>query len=358
MIFGKGRRLYNQAVSKFMNLHLHKTVNPAGYKQMLLEIIELLQETLKKDKRNGDAYVMLANAYYLITLPPFDGRNYSIYMPLAAAVVSHWKNSRFYTKDKQNGAIMYSKIVDAIVEPIVYWKEGTPIETTNLSVLEQKYLFTALEEKVVLPDYSVDKYSNQLGKIYQTVGSKRDRDMGKLSDTQAQEALDNYTEMLAYYLASLCLANEAFEIDESKSGEKEHYYDCVNKLIDLGREKVAVFEDLLPHSIHMTSFFQDMFHGQEKWVNFIIQYEKATSSDEISAGQLLDRLAEFTKRQNEIEEKRNDARERGTTLLIEFLKSNNVTDPSDSIIADMMVNALWEVGFSRSEATKIVAKAA
>lgn len=61
-MFGRKKRgdRFNEALKHYQNLRY--TVEPAAYRGELVKIIELCQLAIQKQRGNGDAYVLLANA--------------------------------------------------------------------------------------------------------------------------------------------------------------------------------------------------------------------------------------------------------------------------------------------------------
>ena len=133
---------YNKAVEHFGKLRIFSQDSPR-YKETLLEVIRLTKEALRKNKRDGDAHVLLANVYYLAALMDFPSDNYSRYLPLAAAVIFEWKSTPMYTKSKEIGEKVYYGVLEAVNRDIPEWM-GIPKPEGTIEELHSQYYQQAL----------------------------------------------------------------------------------------------------------------------------------------------------------------------------------------------------------------------
>lgn len=111
--------ILNEAVSHYTRLR-YLLDRPARFRFELGEVIRLCQWTIAIDSRQGDAYVLLANAYSL-----FDSHVASIglephyYLRWAAAIIQHWADTPLsqypFTKNTQIGRTLYENIVSQII---------------------------------------------------------------------------------------------------------------------------------------------------------------------------------------------------------------------------------------------------
>ena len=115
-----GKHPNSKAVDHFRKLGRFSQDSPK-YKETLLEVIRFAKEAIRKNKSDGDAHVLLANAYYLASLMDFPSDNYSRYLPLAAAVIFEWKSTPMYTKAKDIGDKVYYGVLEAINREIPEW---------------------------------------------------------------------------------------------------------------------------------------------------------------------------------------------------------------------------------------------
>lgn len=129
-----GKHPYNRAVNQFRQLRRYSQDSPK-YKKALFEVIRLTKEALRKNKRDGDAHVLLANAFYLAAFMDFTSDNVSRYLPLAAAVIFEWKSSPMYTKDKEIGNKIYYGTLDALRD----WMDSTKPEKTIQELHSEYY---------------------------------------------------------------------------------------------------------------------------------------------------------------------------------------------------------------------------
>ena len=111
---------YNKALQHYRKLRRYP-LDSAKYEKALLNVIRLCKESLRKNKRDGDAHVLLANAYFLASKLDFPSDNYSRYLPLAAAIIFEWKSTPMYTKSKENGEIIYKGVNDDLDREFPDW---------------------------------------------------------------------------------------------------------------------------------------------------------------------------------------------------------------------------------------------
>ncbi len=115
-----GKHPYNKAVDYFRDLRRFPE-NSSQYKDTLLNVIRYSKEALRKNKRDGDGHVLLANAYFLASMIDFPSDNHSRYLPLAAAIIYEWKTKPMYTKEKDIGEKVYFGVLDALNREIPEW---------------------------------------------------------------------------------------------------------------------------------------------------------------------------------------------------------------------------------------------
>ncbi len=93
---------------------------PHKLKVELAEIIRLCQLAIAKQNVNGDAYVLLANAYHLAAMHTLgEGRKY--FLPRAAAVIHEWRANRLPTKNWQIGEEVHHGILKDLDLPVPDW---------------------------------------------------------------------------------------------------------------------------------------------------------------------------------------------------------------------------------------------
>ncbi|MCB0174216.1 MAG: tetratricopeptide repeat protein [Anaerolineae bacterium] len=148
-LFGLGKNdLFNQALSEFRKLHNLRD-DTERFIITVLEVIRLCQLAIQKSKSDGDAHVLLANAYYLAALTIL-GEGYAYCLPRAAAVIYQWKTNRLYTKNLANGEKIYQNVLEAIEHPMPGW-------TTNMSFEDNiKDMHSRLYHEAINPDSTVE----------------------------------------------------------------------------------------------------------------------------------------------------------------------------------------------------------
>lgn len=133
---------YNKATKHYGKLRNYSKDSPK-YKETLLKVIRFTKEAIKKNKYDGDAHVLLANAYYLASLMDFPSDNYSRYLPLAAAIIFEWKSTPMYTKAKDIGEKVYQGILEDLNRETPEWMVGVKPEGT-IEELHSRYYQQAL----------------------------------------------------------------------------------------------------------------------------------------------------------------------------------------------------------------------
>ncbi len=70
------------------------------YRANLGEVIKLCQLAIRKDITNGDAYVLLADAYFLLAVNGGSKELYDFCIGKALAVIDRWKSDQMYTRNR------------------------------------------------------------------------------------------------------------------------------------------------------------------------------------------------------------------------------------------------------------------
>jgi len=106
---------FNEAADHYQKLR-YLMGQPDQYKRELLEIIRLCQMAIAKNPRNGDAFVLLANALVLAAgdLRFINEEAYDYFLTRAGAVMQHWISSGIYTRNRKLGLQLLQSIKDEI----------------------------------------------------------------------------------------------------------------------------------------------------------------------------------------------------------------------------------------------------
>lgn len=136
------KKPYNKALDNFRMIRRHEPGSPP-YEKALFNTIRYAKEALAKNKNDGDAHILLANAYYLACLLDFPSDNFSRYLPLAAAVIYEWANRPMYSKEKAIGEHVYSGIVEQLNKEHPEWM-GVSKPAGTIRELNQKYYQQAI----------------------------------------------------------------------------------------------------------------------------------------------------------------------------------------------------------------------
>ena len=133
---------YNKAADQYRKLRQFPQ-DSMEYEETLLNVIRLTKEALRKNKRDGDAHVLLANEYYLASLMDFPSDNYSRYLKFAAAVIFEWKSTPMYAKAKDIGEKVYYGVLEELNREIPEWM-GLNRPDGTMEELHSRYYQQAL----------------------------------------------------------------------------------------------------------------------------------------------------------------------------------------------------------------------
>ena len=105
---------FNQALAHFRNINSYERGSPE-LASALFEIIRLCQIAIdESNKRDGDAHVLLANAYALAAtgFP----ESYSYFLPRALATIQATRAGSMYIKNRETADKVYTDIVKLLTE--------------------------------------------------------------------------------------------------------------------------------------------------------------------------------------------------------------------------------------------------
>ncbi len=140
----EAERAFTQALDAYERL---RELGPetAGYLEALSGIIGSCQEAISLDRQYGDAYVLLANAFYLFHLATYPMTDNKLPLRLAAATIQHWCDHPVgqhpWTEDADRGCRIYELIAHALVEIV---PDCADCEEREMRYLETELLPQAL----------------------------------------------------------------------------------------------------------------------------------------------------------------------------------------------------------------------
>jgi hypothetical protein len=109
----EGARAFNQAVDVYKRLR-GADIRTAEYLEDLSRVISSCQKAISLDCRNGDAHVLLANAFYLLHVAIYPMTRNEFPLRLAAATIQHWCDQPAgqppWTRDVDTGCRTYEVI--------------------------------------------------------------------------------------------------------------------------------------------------------------------------------------------------------------------------------------------------------
>ncbi len=152
---------YNKAVNLWQTTKRLHNKNTGEFESGIIEVINYCKAAIKQNKNDGDAHVLLANAYYISTLPPFPPTNYPMFFPFAVAVIQEWEYRNLWTKNRDNGIQLYRIIFNALQNPIDYWTlKNAPIKK-DMESLQLEFYSQAIGSSVE-PEKSMPKSENPM----------------------------------------------------------------------------------------------------------------------------------------------------------------------------------------------------
>lgn len=89
------KNAFNEALEQYYRL---ADLDGEAYKKALYAIVMHCQEAIAANRRDGDALVLLANAYYLVAITAVPGQHDHDMTLRAAHVIQHWFQTRPKTK--------------------------------------------------------------------------------------------------------------------------------------------------------------------------------------------------------------------------------------------------------------------
>jgi len=143
-LFGSPKKFpFNQANEHFRNLRLYESGSPQ-YINAILEIIRLCQMAILSNKHDGDAHVLLANAYLLATCRCTYGKGYPYFLARAAAVIQATRAGSMYIKNREIADKIYRGIVEQLSTQMPDWVEGVQRLPKDMNQLQQGYYDAAI----------------------------------------------------------------------------------------------------------------------------------------------------------------------------------------------------------------------
>jgi tetratricopeptide (TPR) repeat protein len=139
---------FNEAVDHYQKLrYVILMKEPAKYQAELIEIIRLCQLGIARQRRNGDAYVLLANAYYLAALHTLS-EGYKYCLPRAAAVIYEWKSNHPPTTNRELGEQVYQGILERLQRPFPDWWMNMSLKG-SMSDTHREYYHKAINPNII-----------------------------------------------------------------------------------------------------------------------------------------------------------------------------------------------------------------
>src|SRR5512138_2614840 len=97
-------------------------IETTGYLDALSDILSSSQDAIVHDRRHGDAYVLLAQAFYLWHLAIYPTSNDKLPIRLAAATIQHWCDrpvgQSLWTQNVEKGCRVYELVARALADTL------------------------------------------------------------------------------------------------------------------------------------------------------------------------------------------------------------------------------------------------
>ena len=135
-----------QAIDHFHKLRNFSPGDPA-YNATLLMIVRLSQLTIQQRKADGDAHVLLANAYLLAAFSDPFGEAYPFALARAAAAIYHWKTVPMHTKEGEIGEKIFRGVENELAKDRPSWMG--PALPNDISQLHQTHYEKAKDPTAV-----------------------------------------------------------------------------------------------------------------------------------------------------------------------------------------------------------------
>ena len=134
---------FNQATEHFRNLRYYENGSPQ-YVNAILEIIRLCRMAIQSNKNDGDAHVLLANAYFLAALGCTFQKGYPYFLARAAAAIQATRQGSMYIKERQIAEKMYGGVIEQLSTQMPDWVEGVEHLPKDMNQLQKLYYDAAV----------------------------------------------------------------------------------------------------------------------------------------------------------------------------------------------------------------------
>jgi len=134
---------FNQATEHFRNLRYYESGSPQ-YVNTILEIIRLSQMAIQSNKHDGDAHVLLSNAYFLAALSCTFKKGYPYFLARAAATIQATRLGSMYIKNREIAEKMYGGVVKQLSTQMPDWVEGVERLPKDMNQLQKMYYDAAI----------------------------------------------------------------------------------------------------------------------------------------------------------------------------------------------------------------------
>lgn len=144
-LFGSSKNHpFNQATEHYRSLRHYDNGSPQ-YINTILEIIRLCRIAIQSNKSDGDAHVLLANAYFLAALSCAFQKGYPYFLARSAAAIQATRRGTMYIKDRQIAEKMYNGVVEQLSTQIPDWVENMERLPKDMNQLQQLYYDAAVD---------------------------------------------------------------------------------------------------------------------------------------------------------------------------------------------------------------------
>ncbi|MBI3169890.1 MAG: hypothetical protein HYZ22_15515 [Chloroflexi bacterium] len=135
--------LFDQATEFFRSIRNYP-VDSANYISAIIEVIKLCQKAIQEVGFDGDAHVLLANAYLLAALSGAFTKSYPFFLARAASVIEATKTDNMPIRNREIAEKIYRGVVDQLSIPLPSWVKDVQQLPKDMRRLHKQYYEDAI----------------------------------------------------------------------------------------------------------------------------------------------------------------------------------------------------------------------
>ncbi len=142
--FSASSDLFNQATEHYRRLRYLEMGSPE-YSKSLFETIRLCQLAIQKYQKDGDAHVLLANAYDMAALDCIFSKGFPFFLARAVAVMQTAKDERMYIKQRGIADKVFSGTLEQLSSQEQYLGDDVLPLPNDKQLLRKDYYQKAID---------------------------------------------------------------------------------------------------------------------------------------------------------------------------------------------------------------------